>query len=324
VAALTGAGSGTAPQFQCGNNGVCDGALATCNSNLSTCTASSGSCASSLADCNANYASCSGSLGTCNASLTSTQGQLSSCNSSLSNWQAWAASLQSQLNTCNSSLSSTQGQLNSCNSSLASWQAWATSLQSQLTACQAVPIARPLKTGQTGCWDGNGNPIPGCGAGGEDGDYQRGVARGYVDNGNGTITDVATGLMWEKKSYDGSIHDWRIADTWSDALGAAFLGNLNGTCFAGYCDWRLPDSNELQTLVDYGYANPAIYPGFTGNCAPGCTVTTCSCTQAGYYWSSTTYQPETDLAYFVDFGDGAVIPIAKGSGYYVRAVRGGL
>jgi hypothetical protein len=104
VAGLAGTGSGTAPQFQCGDNGVCDGELATCNSNLSTCNANSSGCSSSLATCNANYASCSSSLTTCNASLTSTQGQLSTCNASLSSYQT-------ALDSCASGLSTTTKRL---------------------------------------------------------------------------------------------------------------------------------------------------------------------------------------------------------------------
>jgi hypothetical protein len=60
-----------------------------------------------------------------------------------------------------------------------------------------------LKTGQTTAY-GTGS----------DGDLQKGTARSYTDNGDGTITDNVTGLMWEKKSDDGGIHDKDNMYTW--------------------------------------------------------------------------------------------------------------
>src|SRR5207249_5145188 len=63
-------------------------------------------------------------------------------------------------------------------------------------------------TGQTTCWDSSGNVIP-CAGTGQDGDLQKGAPLSYTDNGDGTITDNNTGLMWEKLSMDGSVHDVR-------------------------------------------------------------------------------------------------------------------
>jgi len=56
-------------------------------------------------------------------------------------------------------------------------------------------------TGQTSCWDSGGNVIP-CAGTGQDGDIQAGATLKYKDNGNGTITDRNTKLVWEKKSDD--------------------------------------------------------------------------------------------------------------------------
>jgi hypothetical protein len=104
----------------------------------------------------------------------------------------------------------------------------------RLATCEALLPARLLKTGQATSYGA-----------GSDGDLQLGVAPGYVDNGDGTITDTKTGLMWEKKSDDGSIHDKDTWYTWSGASygtthvldGAAvttFLATLNaGGGFAG-------------------------------------------------------------------------------------------
>jgi hypothetical protein len=100
----------------------------------------------------------------------------------------------------------------------------------------------------------------------------------FVDNGDGTITDNATGLMWMHE-------DSKVAMNWKDAL--SYAENLS---FAGHSDWRLPDVKELQSIVDYSRSpqssnSAAIDPLFE------CTQIT---NEAGeidypYYWSSTTH-----------------------------------
>ena len=116
-----------------------------------------------------------------------------------------------------------------------------------------------------------GTVIP-CAGTGQDGELQKGLARAYVDNGDGTITDTKTGLMWEKLSDDGSIHDKDTTYTWANAF-AVKVATLNGGGgFAGYTDWRVPNVNELQSLVNYGAVNPAVSPAFNTGCAPACTV----------------------------------------------------
>jgi len=178
-----------------------------------------------------------------------------------------------------------------------------------------------LKTGQTTSY-GTGT----------DGNLQLGGARSYVDNLDGTVTDTKTGLMWEKKSDDGSIHDKDNTYTWSTGApwnntGTAFttfLATLNaGGGFAGHTDWRLPNSFELYSIVNLQNVLPAVDSAFNNSCAAACTVTTCSCTVSSYYWSSSTYALSTTIAWTVDFLDGAVTATYKTNGYYVRAVRGG-
>jgi hypothetical protein len=180
-------------------------------------------------------------------------------------------------------------------------------------------------TGQTTCWDTIGNVIA-CGGTGQDGQIQAGGALAYVDNGDGTITDLNTHLMWEKKSTDGSIHNWGNAYTWADAF-STFIGGLNaGAGFAGHTDWRLPNVKELQSIIDYQNYDPAVSPALTANCTgigPGCTVTTCSCTNSADYWSSTTYWHYPEYAWGVWFLNGTVHNDGKGSINGVRAVRGG-
>ncbi len=143
-----------------------------------------------------------------------------------------------------------------------------------------------------------------------------------MDNGDGTITDVNTGLVWEKQSFDGSVHDVDNTYTWDQAF-SGHVATLNAMSFAGHTDWRVPNVRELQSIANYQNFNPAVSPAFNTSCTPGCTVTSCSCTQASNYWSSTTYALNPQNAWFVYSPDGFMYAISKPSNGYVRAVRGG-
>lgn len=173
---------------------------------------------------------------------------------------------------------------------------------------------------------------------GSDGAVQAGAALAYTDNGDGTITDNNTGLMWEKKSDDGSIHDWDNTYTWgmttppytmNGTMVTTFLDTLNdvsgggASCFAGHCDWRIPNRNELQSIVNSETFTPAVSAAFNTACAPACTVLTCSCTVPSNYWSSTTLTPIPDWAWFVYFDYGHDGGDGKNHLFFVRAVRGG-
>jgi hypothetical protein len=177
-------------------------------------------------------------------------------------------------------------------------------------------------TGQTTCWDTSGKVIA-CSGTGQDGQIQAGGALAYVDNGDGTISDLNTHLMWEKKSLDGSIHDESHFYTWADAF-STFIGGLNAAGFAGHTDWRLPNVKELQSIINYQNTRPAVSAAFNANCASGCTVTTCSCTQSSDYWSATSYVYDPYVAWIVFFNFGYVGYYGKMGSTYVRAVRDGL
>jgi hypothetical protein len=127
--------------------------------------------------------------------------------------------------------------------------------------------------------------------------------------------------MWEKLSDDGTIHDKDTADTWTNAFSKVAM--LNAGSFAGFTDWRVPNVNELQSLVSYGASYPAINAAFNANCAATCSGLTCSCTQPSAYWSSSTYQDISSIAWAVYFHDGYVVGYLKANSGYVRAVRGG-
>ncbi len=155
----------------------------------------------------------------------------------------------------------------------------------------------------------------------------------FQDNGDGTISDTRTGLQWEKKSHDGSIHDQDFLYTWSASSegipdGTAFsefLASLNTSpCFAGHCDWRLPTTGELQNLVDHMRFAPAIDPAFTKQCTAGCLVEACGCTNIDApYWTTSEMKDLQGFVWTVDFNYGYVTGYEKTLPHPARAVRSG-
>ncbi len=180
-------------------------------------------------------------------------------------------------------------------------------------------------TGQTTCWDSSGNAIS-CAGTGEDGELRKGAPLAYADHGDGTVMDLNTGLVWEKLSDDGTVHDKDSLYTWANAF-AGHVATLNATSFAGHNDWRLPNIRELQSIANYQSFNPAVSSAFNNNCAPGCHATTCSCTASSDYWSSTSSVSDPSGAWYVTFSYGRVDAFGrsggKSSAAFVRAVRGG-
>lgn len=117
-----------------------------------------------------------------------------------------------------------------------------------------------------------------------------------VDNGNGTISDQGTHLMWQKQD-DGTTRIWTVAITYCEGLS-----------LAGYTDWRLPTMKELMSIEDKTKINPAINSMYFTNPQTN-------------YWSSTTYTTDTTSAWLVDFSNGYTNHYGKTGGYYVRCVR---
>lgn len=147
----------------------------------------------------------------------------------------------------------------------------------------------------------------------------------FADNGDGTVTDTKTGLMWQQTTDDGSIRDKDSFYTWSTGApynpdGSAFftfLATLNGpTPFAGYGDWRLPSLTELKTIVDLSA------PG-CGSGSPCIDQTAFGPSQASLYWSATTSAGAPLSARRLSFVDAGVSDASKTVFNYVRAVRGG-
>lgn len=152
----------------------------------------------------------------------------------------------------------------------------------------------------------------------------------FVDNGDGTVTDTRTGLMWEQKTADGSIHNTYDYYAWSTGSpynpdGNAyftFLATLNGpTPFAGYGDWRLPTLTELLTIVGMSVPHCGEPPPFGAACID---ETVFGPTQTADYWSATTSAGTPDRARTVSFMLGALRDLSKPVGGYARAVRGPL
>lgn len=151
-----------------------------------------------------------------------------------------------------------------------------------------------------------------------------------ADNGDGTVTDPATRLVWEKKDDLGGIHDKDNLYSWS-ATGTApdgtafttFLGTLNGGassdgttvsgCFANHCDWRLPTIAELQTILLEPFPCPT---------SP-CAVPALGPTEPGSYWSGTTNSDGPTGGWYVFFVDGTLVLGPKTNTLFVRAVRSG-
>lgn len=122
-------------------------------------------------------------------------------------------------------------------------------------------------------------------------------------NGNVIVTDTETGLIWQK-TYVSS-------KTWQGAL--SYCENLT---YAGYSDWRVPNKNELASLVNYGKYDPA--SDFPADMP------------AGYFWSSSTSVTYPSQAWLVTFTVGAILEDSVYDGdkksnathdYYVRCVR---
>ena len=115
------------------------------------------------------------------------------------------------------------------------------------------------------------------------------------------VTDTSTGLQWQD-----DVDAKNNTRTWSGAID--YCENLT---LGGYSDWRLPNINELKSIVDRSKYSPAIADGFSN-------------VRSGYYWSSTTRANDSDVAWVVSFYYGSVSNYGvKNRSHYVRCVRAG-
>jgi len=156
-------------------------------------------------------------------------------------------------------------------------------------------------TGLGTCY-GAGGEATACAGGecpGQDGFYRTGCPFDgrFVDQGDGTVTDRCTGLIWQQ---DPSSQKF----LWCEAL-----QYCEGLDLGGHADWRLPNLRELQSLVDFGRPDLAIDPVFLA--------------LPSGHWTSTTPPSFTDTAWCVVFGFGTSEFVGKDTRLSVRAVRGG-
>jgi hypothetical protein len=177
-------------------------------------------------------------------------------------------------------------------------------------------LASVPKTGQTPTIPMDPAPA------GSDGALQKGVAwpnPRFTDNGNGTVTDNLTGLIWLKNANTFGQRNWATALTDCAALKSGDYG-LNDGSVAG--DWRLPNIRELFSLIDFRWTLPALC-NTAGN-AKWTEGEPFTGVQSGYYWSSTTHAYYTDSAWCVIL-QGGVVNSGSKTAYldYVWPVRGG-
>jgi hypothetical protein len=164
-----------------------------------------------------------------------------------------------------------------------------------------------LKTNVTVCHNSGGSVIS-CAGTGQEGQYQTGYSFSYTDNGNGTVTDNRTGLMWNKcpNGLSGSTCATGTATTTS--FYNAITECENSTT-AGYTDWRLPNIKELYTLVDLTSAPSLASTTFPAN------------TTSAYWTSSYNTSGNPFIGITLDFSYGRVTDQTKSNTYRSRCVR---
>ena len=124
------------------------------------------------------------------------------------------------------------------------------------------------------------------------------LANHFTDNGDGTITDNLTELVWQK-TPNTQAQNWENALVYAENLA---LSNLS--------DWRLPNIKELQSLNDESRTNPSINPLFF----PSIGVNN--------YWSSTSLPNQTTNAWYLNTQFGISTYSSKTTANYVLCVRG--
>jgi len=158
---------------------------------------------------------------------------------------------------------------------------------------------------------------------GDDGDLEKGVPwpnPRFIDNGDGTITDNLTGLIWLKDANCFGQRTWYSAMSDSNGLADGSCGLTDGSNVG---DWRLPNSNELASLIHKGYYNPAVpNTAGTGHWSEGDPFINLS---SSIYWSSTNAPYFNNGAWFVfmDYGVVSVDLNKETSLFRVWPVRGG-
>lgn len=206
---------------------------------------------------------------------------------------------------CEASLAEANASLNQCTTDLGTCDSDLATCNDDLGTCEADLAACEASQGG----------LPGDGAGNGPGTLD------YQDCGDGTVADLNTGLLWERKVAGGggsatcltNLHGVESRCNWTQATGD-WIDAVNaegGTGYAGFDDWRVPNVKELQSIVDYGTFDPAINAGFPGE------------TASSIYWSATSSAFDPGFAWVVVFSDGFVGNDFESNPRRVRAVRSG-
>jgi hypothetical protein len=171
-------------------------------------------------------------------------------------------------------------------------------------AADEWPPAPVERSGQTGCFNEAGAPID-CDGTGQDADLLMGeplpVPR-FTINGDGTVTDNLTGLIWLRYTSCSGPRNWAQALSWSNGLydGCPDCGGADNDCGLSdgsqLGDWRLPNSKELQSLLQCDYFDPALSNTVgDGQWSEGDAFFGVS--QSRDYFSSSTLSDHTDYAH---------------------------
>lgn len=182
----------------------------------------------------------------------------------------------------------------------------------KFNSCRMWPVrgtGRVARTGQDQCWDSHGQPIA-CGGSGQDGEIRAGVAPPtprFVVNGDGTVLDKLTGLMWLETANPFGWCTWQEALDLCNDLCDGRHGLGDGSRPG---DWRLPNVLEFESLIDYGRFAPSLPPD-----QPFKDVGPTS------YWTSTTVSSAPTQAMFSILGVGPSIFENKEHPFLVWPVR---
>ncbi len=131
------------------------------------------------------------------------------------------------------------------------------------------------------------------------------------EDGLRLVQDNNTGLVWEVKSpKKGDLNYCEDRYSWKKAQ-AQYIKELNRKKYGGFSDWRLPDKDELRSIIDYGKTNPAVDTWYFPN------------TKSDLYWTAVPYNMQQPFIWGIFFGLGSGICYAPSSERYARAVRGG-
>jgi hypothetical protein len=200
--------------------------------------------------------------------IVNLQEQIKVVNVAIDVLNAQILSLQAQLTAKDQQIADLNSQISEQNKQITGLNADIAAADSQIAALNTKKkklenMALVSQTGQTQCWDTTGALID-CLGTGQDGNLRAGVAwpnPRFIDNGDGTVKDNLTKLVWLKNAGCEALGP---KGTWQQALVSAH--NLQN----GVCDlndgsqpgsWRVPNINELASIIDYGQSLPSFPSG---------------------------------------------------------------